>query len=87
MPRSLLGRMLFLTLLVVLMAQALSSVIWVSQLRASQMEGLLTSARSLAHSMAASVAATGPPSPANCRAIAARVAASAGAIRRCSALR
>lgn len=56
MPRSLLGRMLFLTLLVVLMAQALSSVIWVSQLRASQMEGLLTSARSLAHSMAASVA-------------------------------
>ncbi|BBP83016.1 hypothetical protein PHLH8_26580 [Pseudomonas sp. Pc102] len=56
MPRSLLGRMLFLTLLVVLLAQALSSVIWVSQLRASQMEGLLTSARSLAHSMAASVA-------------------------------
>ena len=38
--------MLLLTLLVVLLAQALSSVIWVSQLRASQMEGLLTSARS-----------------------------------------
>jgi signal transduction histidine kinase len=55
MPRSLLGRMLFLTLLVVLVAQALSSVIWVSQLRASQMEGLLTSARSLAQSMVASV--------------------------------
>jgi signal transduction histidine kinase len=55
MPRSLLGRMLFLTLLVVLLAQALSSVIWVSQLRASQMEGLVTSARSLAQSMAASV--------------------------------
>ncbi|MBA1274657.1 HAMP domain-containing protein [Pseudomonas azotifigens] len=55
MPRSLLGRMLLLTLLAVLMAQALSSFIWVSQLRASQMEGLLTSARSLAHSMAASV--------------------------------
>jgi signal transduction histidine kinase len=55
MPRSLLGRMLFLTLLVVLLAQALSSVIWVSQLRASQMEGLITSARSLAQSMAASV--------------------------------
>ncbi|WP_051246834.1 MULTISPECIES: ATP-binding protein [Pseudomonas] len=55
MPRSLLGRMLFLTLLVVLLAQALSSVIWVSQLRASQMEGLLTSARSLAQSMVASV--------------------------------
>lgn len=54
-PRSLLGRMLFLTLLVVLVAQALSSFIWVSQLRASQMEGLLTSARSLAHSMSASV--------------------------------
>ncbi|RJG09081.1 HAMP domain-containing protein [Pseudomonas cavernicola] len=54
-PRSLLGRMLLLTLLVVLLAQALSSVIWLSQLRASQMEGLLTSARSLAHSMAASV--------------------------------
>ena len=54
-PRSLLGRMLLLTLLVVLLAQALSSVIWVSQLRASQMEGLLTAARSLAHSMAASV--------------------------------
>ena len=55
MPRSLLGRMLFLTLLVVLLAQALSSVIWLSQLRASQMEGLITSARSLAQSMAASV--------------------------------
>jgi len=54
-PRSLLGRMLLLTLLVVLLAQALSSVIWVSQLRASQMEGLLIAARSLAHSMAASV--------------------------------
>ncbi len=54
-PRSLLGRMLFLTLLVVLVAQALSSVIWLSQLRTSQMEGLLTSARSLAQSMAASV--------------------------------
>ena len=35
-PRSLLGRMLLLTLLVVLLAQALSSLIWVSQLRASQ---------------------------------------------------
>lgn len=54
-PRSLLGRMLFLTLLVVLLAQGLSSFIWVSQLRASQMEGLLASARSLAHSMSASV--------------------------------
>ena len=54
-PRSLLGRMLLLTLLVVLLAQGLSSLIWLSQLRATQMEGLLTSARSLAHSMAASV--------------------------------
>lgn len=55
LPRSLLGRMLLLTLLAVLLAQALSSVIWLSQLRATQMEGLVTSARSLAHSMAASV--------------------------------
>ncbi|MDC6663118.1 two-component sensor histidine kinase, partial [Leclercia adecarboxylata] len=55
MPRSLLGRMLLLTLLAVLLAQGLSSLIWLSQLRASQMEGLLTSARSLAQSMAASV--------------------------------
>ncbi len=54
-PRSLLGRMLLLTLLVVLLAQALSSLIWVSQLRATQLEGLVTSARSLAHSMSASV--------------------------------
>lgn len=55
MPRSLLGRMLLLTLLAVLLAQALSSVIWVTQLRATQLEGLVTSARSLAHSMVASV--------------------------------
>ncbi|WP_434458520.1 ATP-binding protein [Stutzerimonas urumqiensis] len=54
-PHSLLGRMLLLTLLAVLMAQGLSSLIWLSQLRASQMEGLRTSARSLAQSMAASV--------------------------------
>jgi signal transduction histidine kinase len=55
MPRSLLGRMLLLTLLAVLLAQALSSMIWVAQLRATQLEGLVTSARSLAHSMVASV--------------------------------
>lgn len=54
-PRSLLGRMLLLTLLVVALAQGLSSVIWVSQLRATQLEGVVTSARSLAHSMGASV--------------------------------
>ncbi|WP_407316667.1 ATP-binding protein [Pseudomonas sp. nanlin1] len=47
--------MLLLTLLAVLLAQSLSSIIWLSQLRASQLEGLVTSARSLAHSMAASV--------------------------------
>ncbi|MCU1721723.1 ATP-binding protein [Pseudomonas sp. 5P_5.1_Bac1] len=55
MPRSLLGRMLLLTLLVVLVAQGLSSFIWLSQLRASQREGLVASAHSLAHSMSASV--------------------------------
>ena len=54
-PRSLLGRMLLLTLLAVLLAQGLSSVIWLSQLRESQREGLVNSARSLAHSMAATV--------------------------------
>jgi signal transduction histidine kinase len=47
--------MLLLTLLVVAVAQGLSSVIWLSQLRASQREGLVASARSLAHSMSASV--------------------------------
>lgn len=55
LPRSLLGRMLLLTLLVVLLAQGLSSIIWVSQLRASQLQGLRASASSLAHSMSASV--------------------------------
>ncbi|NWA01605.1 HAMP domain-containing sensor histidine kinase [Pseudomonas gingeri] len=54
-PRSLLGRMLLLTLFAVLLAQTLSSAIWLSQLRATQLEGLVTSARSLAHSMTASV--------------------------------
>lgn len=39
LPRSLLGRMLLLTLLVVLLAQGLSSLIWVAQLRASQLQG------------------------------------------------
>lgn len=55
LPRSLLGRMLLLTLLVVVLAQGLSGLIWVSQLRASQMQGLRASASSLAHSMSASV--------------------------------
>jgi signal transduction histidine kinase len=47
--------MLLLTLLVVLLAQSLASMIWLSQLRATQLEGLVTAARSLAHSMSASV--------------------------------
>jgi len=47
--------MLLLTLLAILAAQTLSSVIWLSQLRATQLEGLVTTARSLAHSMSASV--------------------------------
>ncbi|KJK02236.1 histidine kinase [Pseudomonas sp. 21] len=54
-PRSLLGRMLLLTLLAVLLAQGLSSLFWISHLRTSQRDGLLTSSRSLAYSMAASV--------------------------------
>lgn len=56
MPRSLLGRMLLLTLLAILLAQTLSSAIWLSQLRTTQLEGLVNSARSLAHSMNATVA-------------------------------
>lgn len=55
MPHSLLGRMLLLTLIAILLAQTLSSVIWLSQLRATQLQGLVTSARSLAHSMNATV--------------------------------
>jgi len=54
-PRSLLGRMLLLTLLAILVAQGLSSLFWISHLRSSQRDGLLTSSRSLAYSMAASV--------------------------------
>ena len=54
-PRSLLGRMLLLTLLAILLAQTLSSAIWLSQLRTTQLEGLVTSARSLARSMTATV--------------------------------
>nr|WP_263262603.1 ATP-binding protein [Pseudomonas sp. RIT-PI-S] len=46
--------MLLLTLLAVLLAQTLSSMIWLAQLRETQLEGLVTSARSLAHSMSAS---------------------------------
>lgn len=54
-PRSLLGRMLLLTLLAIVLAQTLSSAIWLSQLRTTQLEGLVTSARSLARSMTATV--------------------------------
>ena len=54
-PRSLLGRMLLLTLLAILLAQTLSSAIWLSQLRTTQLEGLVNSANSMAHSMNATV--------------------------------
>ncbi|WP_145143616.1 ATP-binding protein [Pseudomonas duriflava] len=54
-PRSLLGRMLLLTLLAVLLAQGVSSLFWLSHLRASRMEGLLNASRSLGYSIAASV--------------------------------
>lgn len=47
--------MLLLTLIAVLSAQTLSSIIWLSQLRDSQLQGLVATARSLAHSMSASV--------------------------------
>ncbi len=53
LPRSLLGRMLSLTLLAVLLAQAISSAIWFATYRAQEMEGLLQSSRSLAYSVAA----------------------------------
>lgn len=55
-PRSLLGRMLLLTLVAVLLAQALSSAVWLARLRASHQEGLAISVRGLAQSMAGSVA-------------------------------
>ncbi|WP_462401305.1 ATP-binding protein [Pseudomonas sp. Marseille-QA0332] len=55
LPRSLLGRMLALTLLATVLAQGLSSLIWVPQLRASQLQGLQATARSLAYSVSASV--------------------------------
>src|SRR3546814_14102548 len=54
-PRSLLGRMLLLTMLAVLLAQGLSRLIWLSQLRANQMDGLFSSARRLVPSLAARV--------------------------------
>lgn len=53
LPRSLLGRMLTLTLLAVILAQAISSTIWFATYRAQEMEGLLQSSRSLAYSVAA----------------------------------
>lgn len=53
LPRSLLGRMLALTLLAVVLAQGISSAIWFATYRAQEMEGLLQSSRSLAYSVAA----------------------------------
>lgn len=53
LPKSLLGRMLTLTLLAVLLAQGISSAIWFATFRAQEMEGLLQSSRSLAYSTAA----------------------------------
>jgi len=47
--------MLLLTLLAVLLAQGVSSLFWISHLRASRMEGLLNASRSLGYSIAASV--------------------------------
>jgi signal transduction histidine kinase len=55
MPRSLLARMLLLTLLAVLLAQGVSSLFWMSHLRASRTEGMLNASRSLGYSIAASV--------------------------------
>ncbi|GGK07006.1 ATP-binding protein [Pseudomonas matsuisoli] len=54
-PRSLLARMLLLTLLAVLLAQGASALFWASSLRSSRNEGLQSAAHNLAYSIAASV--------------------------------
>lgn len=54
-PRSLLARMLLLTLLAVLLAQGASALFWASSLRSSRNEGLLSAAHNLGYSIAASV--------------------------------
>ena len=55
MPRSLLARMLLLTLLAVMLAQGASALFWASSLRSSRNEGLQSAAHNLAYSIAASV--------------------------------
>lgn len=54
-PRSLLSRMLLLTLLAVLAAQGLSSALWVATFKAKEIEGLMSSTRNLAYSVSATV--------------------------------
>ena len=54
-PRSLLARMLLLTLLAVLLAQGASALFWSASLRSDRNQGLQTAARSLGYSIAASV--------------------------------
>ena len=55
MPRSLLSRILLLTLLAVLLAQFLSSATWVARFRSQETEGLLASTRNLAYGVASTV--------------------------------
>ncbi|MDR6676166.1 ATP-binding protein [Pseudomonas oryzihabitans] len=54
-PRSLLARMLLLTLLAVLLAQGASALFWSASLRSDRNQALQTAARSLGYSIAASV--------------------------------
>lgn len=54
-PRSLLSRILLLTLLAVGLAQGLSSAIWLATFRAQEVEGLVNTTRSLAYSASATV--------------------------------
>lgn len=54
-PRSLLTRMLLLTLLAVVIAQGISTAFWYTTFRAQENEGLLNSSRNLAYSAAATV--------------------------------
>ncbi len=54
-PRSLLTRMLLLTLLAVVMAQGISTTFWYATFRAQEDEGLLNSSSNLAYSAAATV--------------------------------
>ncbi|WP_111497790.1 ATP-binding protein [Marinobacter bohaiensis] len=54
-PRSLLTRMLLLTLLAVLLAQGISTTFWYTTFRAQENQGLVNSSRNLAYSAAATV--------------------------------